>query len=124
MKRLSRFGTYELVSIKDGTAKAVSERLLSASKGSYRIALDERGRMLSTRQFATLLDGCRLDRNLGSVSFLIGSSDGHTKELRERCDLVLSLSPLTMQHELALLVLTEQLYRLETIRVGSPYHRD
>ncbi len=59
-----------------------------------------------------------------TVAFLIGAADGHTQELRDTCDMVLSLSTLTMQHELALIVLLEQLYRLACIKSGSPYHRD
>ncbi len=59
-----------------------------------------------------------------TVAFLVGAADGHTQELRDACDMVLSLSKLTMQHELALIVLLEQLYRLACIKSGSPYHRD
>ena len=59
-----------------------------------------------------------------TVAFLIGAADGHSEELREKCDLLLTLSGFTLQHELALLVLLEQLYRLTTLKSGSPYHRD
>ena len=58
------------------------------------------------------------------MSFLIGAADGHTAELRKSCDMVLSLSSLTMQHELALVVLLEQRYRIASLRTGEPYHRD
>jgi 23S rRNA (pseudouridine1915-N3)-methyltransferase len=58
------------------------------------------------------------------LSFLIGASDGHTAQLREQSDMVLSLSSLTMQHELVLVVLLEQIYRIATLRRGEPYHRD
>jgi 23S rRNA (pseudouridine1915-N3)-methyltransferase len=59
-----------------------------------------------------------------TVAFLIGGADGHSAELREKSDRVLSLSSFTMQHELALLVLFEQLYRVASLASGSPYHRD
>jgi len=62
-------------------------------------------------------------RGVKRMSFLIGASDGHTEELRQQADFVWALSSLTMQHELALLVLTEQLYRIETMKKGEPYHR-
>ncbi|MGE9269861.1 MAG: 23S rRNA (pseudouridine(1915)-N(3))-methyltransferase RlmH, partial [Verrucomicrobiales bacterium] len=58
-----------------------------------------------------------------TVSFLIGASDGHTASLRTQVDKVWCLSKLTLQHELALVVLLEQLYRVATIRRGEPYHR-
>jgi 23S rRNA (pseudouridine1915-N3)-methyltransferase len=55
---------------------------------------------------------------------LIGAADGHNASLRDACDLLLTLSPFTLQHELALLVLLEQLYRVASLKSGSPYHRD
>ena len=61
---------------------------------------------------------------LKKVAFLIGGADGHPPELRERCDEIWSLSRMTMQHELALVVLLEQLYRVFTIKRGEPYHRE
>lgn len=57
------------------------------------------------------------------VAFLVGGAEGHPEAVREEADLLLSLSPLTLQHELALLVLMEQLYRVLTLRAGHPYHR-
>ena len=62
--------------------------------------------------------------DIKSVAFLIGASDGHTDELRTKADLLLSLSSLTLQHELALVVLLEQLYRVASMKAGSPYHRE
>jgi 23S rRNA (pseudouridine1915-N3)-methyltransferase len=58
------------------------------------------------------------------VAFLIGAADGHTPALRDACDHVLCLGKHTMQHELALVVLLEQIYRVHTLLAGSPYHRD
>ena len=58
------------------------------------------------------------------VPFLVGGSDGHSDEVRAKADRVLSLSSLTLQHELALVVLLEQLYRGYAILRGLPYHRD
>ncbi|WP_172958611.1 23S rRNA (pseudouridine(1915)-N(3))-methyltransferase RlmH, partial [Thermus scotoductus] len=52
-----------------------------------------------------------------------GGAEGYSEGVREGADLLLSLSPLTLQHELALLVLMEQLYRILTLRAGHPYHR-
>ena len=94
------------------------------SQGCYRVALDERGECLSTRKFAEKLDMLEMRGDVKTVAFLIGAADGHNQELREKCDLILTLSAFTLQHELALLVLLEQLYRVATLKTGSPYHRD
>ena len=124
LKRLTRHGSYELVIVKAGDKEAVSERLLQASSGCYRIALDERGTTPTTRELAKTFDSMKMAGEVKTVAFLIGAADGHTAELRSQCHLTLSLSSMTMQHEIALVVLMEQLYRIETIHAGSPYHRD
>lgn len=124
LKRLSRFGGHELIIIKAGTRDDVSARLLEKSQGSFRVALDERGESLGTRQLAERIDALAMRGEIKSIAFLIGAADGHNEALRKACDLTLTLSPYTMQHELALLVLLEQLYRIASLKSGSPYHRD
>jgi len=124
LKRLGRYGVYGIDLVKSGTREEVSARLLERSRGTYRIALDERGELLGTRALADRLDVLAMRGEIKSVSFLIGGSDGHSPDLRGACEMMLSLSPLTLQHELAMVVLLEQLYRIETLRSGSPYHRD
>ena len=124
LKRMCRYGDYELVTLKSGSSEDVSARLLERSEDSYRIVLDERGKALGTRQFHQHIDKLRLRGDIKTVSFLIGAADGHTGELRQKADLLLQLSSLTLQHELALVVLLEQLYRIASIDAGSPYHRD
>jgi 23S rRNA (pseudouridine1915-N3)-methyltransferase len=124
LKRLTRHGNYELIIVKAGDKEAVSERLLQASAGCYRIALDERGITPTSRELADKFDSMKMAGEIKTIACLIGAADGHTPELRSQCHLILSLSSLTMQHEIALVVLLEQLYRIETIHAGSPYHRD
>jgi 23S rRNA (pseudouridine1915-N3)-methyltransferase len=124
LKRLSRFGGYELVKVRAGTRDEVSARLLERSQGCYRVALDERGEPLGTRAFAEKLDSLALRGDVKTVAFLIGAADGHNESLRSACELLLTLSPFTLQHELALVVLLEQLYRVASLKSGSPYHRD
>ena len=124
IKRLTRYGSYELLIVKAGEQEAVSERLLQASNGCFRIALDERGKTSTTRELARTFDSMKMAGEVKTIAFLIGAADGHTPELRKDCDLMLSLSSMTLQHEIALVVLMEQLYRIETIHAGSPYHRD
>lgn len=124
LKRLRNHCGCELTVVKAGDSRSVSARLLEASQGCHRIALDERGETPDTRDLAKLLQELEMDGEVKTVAFLIGAADGHTPELRAACDMVLSLSKLTMQHELALIVMLEQLYRLACIKSGSPYHRD
>ncbi len=124
LKRLSRFGSYELISIKAGNRDEVSVKLLERSQGCYRIAMDERGDSFTTRKFAEKFEALEMRGDVRTVAFLIGAADGHNENLRDACDLILALSPFTLQHELALLVLLEQLYRLASLKSGSPYHRD
>ena len=124
LKRLSRFGKHELVTVKAGDSGEVSARLLERSARCYRIALDERGRSPDTREFAGMIDSLAARGDIKTLAFLIGAADGHSESLRAEADEILALSSLTMQHELALLVLMEQLYRAASLRSGSPYHRD
>ena len=95
----------------------------SKASGCYRIALDERGKAMNTDDLVARLNALELRGEIKSVAFLIGGADGHDDALRESCDEVWSLSALTLQHELALVVLLEQLYRAFTIKRGEPYHR-
>ena len=120
--RLSPRGGVEIVSLKSGTREQESEALLARSEGMFRVVLDERGDQIPSRTLAQKLAQWELQRTK-SVAFLIGGADGHTDALRCAADWRWSLSPLTLQHELALLVLLEQLYRARCINAGTPYHR-
>ena len=97
--------------------------LAAAAKGSKLVVLDETGELLTSRELASRIER-DAQRGDGSWSLLIGGADGHTDALRERADFVWSLSPLTLPHELARVVVLEQLYRAMTIRRGESYHRD
>lgn len=100
-----------------------SKRLLgSVPEGLEIVALDERGKSWSSEELASYLDELAVLARPGAA-FLIGGPDGHSPELRDRADRTLSLSRFTLPHELARLVLTEQIYRAGTILRGEPYHR-
>lgn len=122
LHRLRPFGKTELRFVKDGSSKEVSERLLTASEGCLRIAMDERGDLWTTEKLVRLAKDWQMT-SVRRIAFLIGASDGHTEELRSKCNHILALSKFTLQHELALVVLLEQLYRCHTILAGTPYHR-
>ncbi|QQL46293.1 23S rRNA (pseudouridine(1915)-N(3))-methyltransferase RlmH [Sulfuriroseicoccus oceanibius] len=121
-KRLRRFAKLEIVTVRDGSREDVSERLLKASEGCFRIALDERGASWTTMDFVEKVNAWEM-RGVKTVALLIGASDGHTEELRKSCDLTLCLGTMTLQHEMALLILMEQIYRVYNIKAGTPYHR-
>ena len=122
LKRLTRYGSYELKLLKDGSSLDVSQRLREASEGTRRIVMDERGENLTTSQLTKKIQEWEM-RGIKRASYLIGASNGHTKALRDEAHLVWALSPLTLKHELGLVVLLEQLYRVATIQRGEPYHR-
>ncbi len=124
LKRLGRFGSYEWLTVRGGGSDEVSARLLERSEGCHRVALDERGEMPDTRRFAGEMAALEGRGTVKAAAFLIGAADGHNEELRRRCDRLLALSRFTLQHELAALVLLEQLYRVAALRAGLPYHRD
>ena len=109
--------------LKAGTREAESTALLQRSEGLLRVLLDEKGEQVGSRDLATRISRWEQSRAKG-IALLIGGADGHTDALRQRADWQWSLSMLTLQHELALLVAMEQLYRAYMIKAGTPYHRD
>jgi 23S rRNA (pseudouridine1915-N3)-methyltransferase len=112
-----------LESLRASTRDEEGKVLLARSEGMLRVVLDERGKQVTSRELARTLSGWELARTK-SVAFLIGGADGHSDDIRRAADWCWSLSPLTLQHELALVVLLEQIYRARCISAGTPYHRD
>lgn len=106
-----------------GRWRAEEAAALRAGSTGALVALDESGRQFGSRAFARWL-GEQRDRGVGAMSFLVGGPDGLDEELRAEAALTWSLGTLTMPHDLARLVLCEQLYRATSILAGSPYHRD
>jgi 23S rRNA (pseudouridine1915-N3)-methyltransferase len=133
VKRLPPEIRVELVEIKpeDRTsgktvekAKALeAERILAAvPAGATVIALDEKGRSVSTQGLSVMLAGWMRDAT--HPAFVIGGADGLADAVRERADKLLSLSALTLPHALVRVLLAEQLYRAWSILAGHPYHRE
>ena len=85
------------------------------------VLLDARGRTMSSEELASWIGRAR-DTGAQHLYFAIGPADGWSKESRERADLLLSFGPMTFPHELARVMLAEQLYRAFTILAGHPYH--
>ena len=90
---------------------------------SYVIALDERGQSLTSPDFALKLNEVRT-QSYKALCFLIGGADGLSEDVRRRADLLLALGAMTWPHLLVRALITEQLYRAESILDNHPYHRE
>jgi 23S rRNA (pseudouridine1915-N3)-methyltransferase len=129
--RLCHYTDFTLTMLKDrskaatpgGVVEAEGLTLLRAvSPGALVVALDPGGRQMSTEVFTRLLGTWEM-RGIKQVCYLIGGPDGHAREVIERADVLLSLSPMTFTHDMARLLLVEQLYRAYTIKAGEKYHK-
>ena len=100
-----------------------SGALPESATNAVTVVLDERGKALSSMDFAKKLEGWR-DTGRREARFLIGAADGHEEELRGKADLLLSFGPATWPHMLARAMLAEQLFRATSILANHPYHRD
>lgn len=89
---------------------------------TVRVAMDERGPPRTSTELAEICQEWML-RGTRHVAFYIGSAEGLDATFRQECDLVLSLSTMTLPHEMARVLLAEQLYRAQTIIRGEPYHK-
>lgn len=134
VNRLGHYVSFEPIVLPDARvpAKAGEEKQKEAEGGSMLAALqpgdfvtllDERGRQLTSRQFAAEVEG-RMVRGLRRMVFIIGGPYGFSREVYDRADALLSLSSMTFSHEMVRLFFVEQLYRAMTIIRGEPYHHD
>jgi 23S rRNA (pseudouridine1915-N3)-methyltransferase len=104
--------------------KDEADFLISAiPNGAKIIVLDERGENLKSVELAKKVSDWQLN-GVSDICFLIGGADGHLETTRKRADLLLSFGKLTLPHMLMRAVLSEQIYRLQTIISGHPYHRE
>jgi len=129
--RAARYWPLEVREVREEPARAASpdvvraregERLIaSAPPGSRLVACDEGGDAFTSQQFATWLQEAR--ERARDVTFVIGGAYGLGDAVRQQAERRLSLAPWTLPHELARLVLGEQLYRAGTIVRREPYHK-
>ena len=96
--------------------------LESLPKNATVIAMDERGRDLTTMQLTQMMQDWRQEGK--DVVFLIGGADGLSQEIKQKYTTLIRLSSMTLPHAMARLILIEQLYRAYTILQGHPYHRE
>jgi 23S rRNA (pseudouridine1915-N3)-methyltransferase len=133
LKRLKRYGTCELIRVKEESkrnrsaeAAAVekeAQRILAQIKpGDFLVTMTEEGDLVDSQTLAHELDDIA-SRTPGRIVFVIGSGAGLAPSVKAEANRMLSLSPMTFPHQVALLLLTEQLYRANSILNNEPYHR-
>jgi 23S rRNA (pseudouridine1915-N3)-methyltransferase len=121
LKRLRQFGEVEGVSLKDEAA--LLKLCGRDGRGTRRrlILFDSRGKQFSSEELAQFLRE-QMERNPAPLVFVIGPADGWSDATREQADYLISLGKMTIAHELARVVVLEQIYRGFTILRGYPYH--
>jgi 23S rRNA (pseudouridine1915-N3)-methyltransferase len=129
--RAARYWPLEVLDVREASGRGVNvtdvrsregERLLGRVPATARVvACDERGDRLTSAQFATLVSDAR--ERAQDLAFIIGGAYGLSDAVRARADRTVQLAPWTLPHELARLVLAEQIYRAGTIVRGEPYHK-
>lgn len=116
--RIRRFAELEIRELREDSPAAM--RRVELTNGATVALLDAGGREFSSEQFARWLGGCR-DRGVREMAFLCGAAYGFPDVWTRRASMKLSLSPLTFSHELARVMLAEQIYRALAQLAGHPY---
>ena len=119
IKWISKDIRIEVIYIKDTNKNRILTQIEKLKQIDYfSIGLSERGKQMNSNTFSKFIFN-----NKQKLAFIMGGPDGHPPELFNKIDYILSLSKMTMPHEMATLVLTEQIYRALPIKKGSKYHR-
>lgn len=125
-KRLSRFCDFRAEEFRPGKKSkgndTMEEQLLSRTESSFRIVLDPSGSRWSSEEFAVFIEKLK-NRSQRLVTFCVGGADGFSSSFSRSAGQLLSLSPMTFPHELARVVLLEQIYRAFAILAHHPYPR-
>jgi 23S rRNA (pseudouridine1915-N3)-methyltransferase len=134
LKRFSKGISIEIVDVKPGVrskqtakdeaAQAIEkDRLLTnTQKNSMLIALDEKGKSVTTKELAGMLDDWMSSGD--NIDICIGGADGLHPEVKQQASKILSLSSMTLPHAFVRLLIVEQLYRAHCINLNHPYHRE
>ncbi len=123
LQRLSHFVKFEITEIKDSDKENESKRILEkVNQSQFVCLLDVKGRSITSHELAGKIVKWQ-NRGLKEIAFVIGGAEGVSSEVVEKADFSLSLSLLTFTHEMARVVLLEQLYRAYTIIKGFPYQK-
>ena len=117
VKRIGRSNPIEVTEVRDGAAAV---KKLDADKAATAVLLDAGGKTMASEAFAKWI-GEQRDRGTREIVFVCGDADGFAEVMRERVKAKVSLSSMTYSHELARVMLAEQIYRAFAILSGSPY---
>jgi len=121
LKRISRYADIEGISLRDEADLLKWGERSGMRPAHTLVLLDSRGKQLSSEEFAKFLDD-QANRNPQPLLFAVGPADGFGEKIRAAAAFTLSLGKMTLAHELARIVLLEQLYRGFAILKGHPYH--
>ena len=116
--RIGHFAEVEIRELREDSPAAF--RKLAIAPGATVVLLDAGGKEVDSKQFAGWIRGCR-DGGVREIVFLCGAASGFPESLARRATSRVSLSPLTFSHELARVMLAEQIYRAFTLLAGHPY---
>jgi len=120
--RIRRFAPCETLFLSTAQQEQLTTRVLRESEQSFRVVLDERGRQSSSEELAEFISEHQV-RATRRVSLIVGGAEGQAEQIRLQANWLWALSRLTLQHELALMLALEQVYRAYSILSGAPYHR-
>ena len=121
LKRVSRYAQVEGIALRDEQDLLAKSHSPKSGAKSTLVLMDSRGKEFSSEQFAKFL-GDYQDRNPLPLVFAVGGADGFSDAVHASAQHVISLGKMTLAHELARVVLLEQVYRAFTILKGHPYH--
>ena len=117
---LSRDSKFEIIIVKDSNSNRIKDQIDKLKKNNFFcVCLSEHGKNLNSISFSKFIFN-----NGEKIVFIIGGPNGYPENLTKKMDFNLSLSKMTMPHEMAALVLAEQLFRAFSIKKRSKYHRD
>ena len=122
-KRISKYHKIEIIELKDDSnyLKETSNLLEHIKKTDYNIALDIKGKMIKSEEFASIIDKTFLTNS--TITFIIGGSLGLNDEIKSKCQQIISFSHLTFPHGLFRGILLEQIYRSFKILNNETYHK-
>ena len=123
LKRISKYHKIEIIELKDDSnyQKETSNLLEHIKSSDYNIALDIKGKMVTSEEFASIIDKTFLTNS--TITFIIGGSLGLNEEIKSKCQAIISFSHLTFPHGLFRGILLEQIYRSFKILNNEAYHK-